>query len=81
MKVTTQSGTVYYFHNRMVRRVQGENAQALRRGAVWLRMEREPVIEVGSSMILTLEPLGDNCTATIRMSTPVVLIEGLDNVV
>lgn len=76
MKVTTQSGTVYYFHNRMVRRIHGENAQALRRGAVWLRMEREPVIEVGSAMILTLEPLSENCASTIRITTPVLSIEG-----
>ena len=72
MKVTTESGTVYYFHNQMVRRVGKTD---LRRDGVWLRMQGTPNPQVGLPMMLALEPLTSEAKVTVRFSTPVVSVE------
>lgn len=68
MIVITESGTSYEFEGGRVRR---HGDIDMRRDDEWLRFAHLPLIEVGRSMILVLEPLGEG-DVTVRRTSRVV---------
>lgn len=71
MKVTTESGSVYEIRDEKVRRV---GTHDLRRDGDWLQLFNNPHIEIGESMLLMLEPLG-NWPYTPRLTSRVTEIQ------
>lgn len=73
MKVTTESGAIYEFKGKQVRRLG--NASTMRRDECWLTLFNKFTPVVGESMKLTLEPLAEDASFTVRYTTPVASIE------
>lgn len=71
LRATTQSGTVYEFRQVdgaiYVRRTGGDE---LRRDDEWLRVQDVTTPEIGSRIVMALEPLGEG-DVTYRTTTPV----------
>jgi hypothetical protein len=72
MIVTTQTGSIYEIDIDEMKMRRTNKGEDLRRDGEWISMIKEPVIEIGRSMILYLEPLADNCSMTTRFTTTVV---------
>lgn len=67
MRVTTESGSIYEIEEGRVRRL---SVWTLRRDGEWLTLHRPVRPEVGVSMLLALEPLGEG-DITIRRTSRV----------
>jgi hypothetical protein len=79
-RVVTESGSVYDFDDDLctVRRVNPDRPK--RRDDEVLGLQVRPEIVVGQPMVLGLEPLGgDDYDATVRVTTPVISREHVDN--
>lgn len=72
MIVTTQTGSVYEIDIDAMKMRRTNKEADLRKDGEWVSMLKEPVIEMGRSMILYLEPLSDNCSITTRFTTKVI---------
>lgn len=74
MRVHTETGSVYEFRNGRfeVRRI--EHTHDLRRDGEWIKVISSSPPEVGHSMELGLEPLGEG-DVTFRITSRVIKIE------
>lgn len=71
MKVTTETGSVYYFDGQRMKR---KSDSSLRRDGEWVNLLVPVEPRIGEPMWLPLEPLGSG-EATVRTTTRVVSIE------
>lgn len=69
----TASGTTYELSRDQsrIRRISLYGNPNMRHDGDWLKMLRTPDIQVGSPVILVLEPLGEGAAATFRTTTTV----------
>lgn len=77
LRVTTESGSVYDFSDKYVRRAGSHD---LRQDNQWVELVGPPEIVEGFPMMLMLSPLDPKATFTLRATTPVISIEEVSNV-
>lgn len=69
MIVKTETGSVYELDIENMRMRRSNSVESLRRDGEWVTMLKEPIVELGRTMILFLEPLSDHCSITTRFTT------------
>jgi hypothetical protein len=79
-RVVTESGSVYDFDDDFCTVRRANPGRPKRRDDEVLSLQARPEIAVGQRMVLALEPLGgDGTDVTVRVTTPVVSREHVDN--
>lgn len=69
MIVKTETGSVYEIDIKNMKMRRSNSEESLRRDGEWITMLKEPIIELGRTMILFLEPLSEYQSITTRFTT------------
>ena len=69
MIVKTETGSVYEIDMKNMKMRRSNSEESLRRDGEWITMLKEPIIELGRTMILFLEPLSEYQSITTRFTT------------
>jgi hypothetical protein len=69
MIVKTETGSIYEIDMKNMKMRRSNSEESLRRDGEWITMLKEPIIELGRTMILFLEPLSEYQSITTRFTT------------